>query len=93
MHVTNIMGPILPSRGIRQGDPLSPYLFIFCAEGLSALMSHYENKNWIHGVKVCCQAPIISHMLFVDDIYLFCKANVEEAMKVMEMLGVFEKSS
>ncbi|KAL8090281.1 hypothetical protein AgCh_039666 [Apium graveolens] len=86
VHGEHTMGPITPSRGIRQGDPLSPYLFIICAEGLSALLNHYESRNWIHGIKVCRHAPAISHMLFADDSYMYCKANTEEAGRVMELL-------
>ena len=87
------MGPIFPSRGIRQGDPISPYLFIICAEGLSALIRYYEAKRWISGVRVCRQTPAITHMLFADDSYLFCKANTKEAKRIMEMLRLLEKSS
>lgn len=47
------MGPIKPSRGLRQGDPLSPYLFIICAEGLSAMIRHYEANKWLQGIKIC----------------------------------------
>lgn len=63
-HGGEVFGDIIPSRGIRQGDPLSPYLFILCAEGLSALIRKYEKEKWLRGCKVARGAPVISHMLF-----------------------------
>ncbi|XP_074374166.1 uncharacterized protein LOC141714552 [Apium graveolens] len=72
---------IKPSRGLRQGDPLSPYLFIVCTKGLSALISHYESKKWLTGVKICRRVPVVNHTLFSDDIYLYCKEDTGEAMK------------
>lgn len=93
VHDGRIMGPIIPSRGIRQGYPLSPYLFILCAEGLSALIRWFEQKGWIHGCKVANGAPRVSHMLFADDSYLYCKATLQEAHKFQELLSLFEKTS
>jgi len=44
------VGNICPTRGIRQGDPLSPYLFILYAEALSSLLHHTERARWLIGV-------------------------------------------
>lgn len=93
VHGENEMGPIVPSRGIRQGDPLSPYLFIICAEGLSALIRNYEEIKLVQGIKICRCAPVISHMFFAEDSYFYCKAEVGEARRVLELLEVYEKAS
>uniref|UniRef100_A0A803PF19 Reverse transcriptase domain-containing protein n=1 Tax=Cannabis sativa TaxID=3483 RepID=A0A803PF19_CANSA len=93
VHGGRTMGPITPSRGIRQGDPLSPYIFILCAEGLSTLIKRYEDRGLLHGCKVANGAPKVSHMLFADDSYLYCKATLQEATRVRELLHQFECAS
>uniref|UniRef100_A0A803PKP8 Reverse transcriptase domain-containing protein n=1 Tax=Cannabis sativa TaxID=3483 RepID=A0A803PKP8_CANSA len=87
------VGPIVPSRGLRQGDPISPYLFLVCAEGFSALIRKYEERRWIHGCKVANRAPVVSHMLFADGSYLYCKANDSDVQKVQQLLQIFEEAS
>lgn len=59
---------IKPTRRIRQGDPLSPYIFILCSEGLSALISKAVTEQVIHGLKMSPQAPILHHLPFI-----FCR--------------------
>lgn len=65
------VGPIYPERGLRQGDPLSPYLFIIYAEGLSSLIKDTEKHGYLHGIKICRGAPVVSHLLFANDSFLF----------------------
>jgi hypothetical protein len=86
------VGPIVPGRGLRQGDPLSPYLFIICAEGLTALIQKAEAKGELHGVKICRNAPIISH-LFADDCFLFFRATTNEAEDIKNILATYEAAS
>jgi hypothetical protein len=86
-------GRIFPSRGIRQGDPLSPYLFILCAEGLSHMLSRAERERSITGLPVARGRMRIRHLFFADDSLLFCKANVEEWARIQEILGQYEHAS
>lgn len=44
-------------------------------------------------MKIYKKAPVVSHMLFADDNYVYCKADTEEARKVMELLEIYEKAS
>lgn len=60
-----------PTRGIRQGDPISPYLFLLCAEGLSSLLKSVGPVHLSRGVPVSIHAPWISHLLFADDCIIF----------------------
>ena len=83
----------VPSRGLRQGDPLSPFLFIICAEGLSSLLRDAEAKKEIHGLKIGKKVDAISHLFFADDSILFTRANEEEVEKVMEILNTYEAAS
>ena len=71
-------GFITLSRGIRQGEPLSPYLFLLCAKGLSALLHKAVENREINGIMSSQYGVCISHLLFADDGLLFCKATVGE---------------
>jgi hypothetical protein len=56
--------PIIPTRGLRQGDPLSPYLYVLVAEGLSCMIKGAKERGDLEGVKVCREALVISHLFF-----------------------------
>jgi hypothetical protein len=60
-----------PTRGLRQGNRLSPFLFLFVADGLSELLREEVEAGGISPLKVCRNAPGISHLLFADDTLLF----------------------
>ena len=87
------VGPIIPKRGLRQGCPLSPYLFIIFAEGLSALLHQAESSGLINGSKVCRGAPSISYLFFVDDSFFFFKSTEEETRVIHQILELYESYS
>ena len=65
-------------RGLRQGDPLSPYLFVLIMEAFSSLISRAEEKGFIRGFKVMGRREAgasVSHLLFEDDTLFFCEDN------------------
>lgn len=85
------MGHIVPSRGLRQGDPLSPYLFILCAEGLSRILQREAEAQHLQGIKVA-RRPI-SHLLFADDCFLFCRASLLDARTMKDLLLEYERGN
>lgn len=57
------------------------------------MIRHYEAQKWINGVRICKNAPSVTHMLFSNDSYLYCRANDKELLRVQEMLQRFEEAS
>ena len=88
-----VVGPIIPRRGLRQGDPLSPYLFIICVDGLSSLIRDVEERGIISGVRVCWGVPSVSHLLFANDCFLFSKAEESQDHVMKSILTVYEAAS
>ncbi|XP_010451645.1 PREDICTED: uncharacterized protein LOC104733795 [Camelina sativa] len=86
-------GLIIPQRGLRQGDPLSPYLFILCTEVLIANIWKAERDKLITGIKVANKCPPITHLLFADDNLFFCKANREQCRVILDILKQYESAS
>ena len=82
-------GIIIPSRGLRQRDPISPYLFLLCAKGLSTMIRKKEAVGMIKGVSVSRQAPLILYLFFVDNYTLFCRVAMEECKHVASVLDVY----
>lgn len=82
-----------PTRSLRQGDPLSPYLFILCMEAFSCILYNAESQRKIYGIKATRSSPSISHLCFADDILLFLKARPAELRYLQSLLDQFSNAS
>ncbi|KAK3211028.1 hypothetical protein Dsin_015734 [Dipteronia sinensis] len=78
-----------PSSGIRQGNPLSPYIFVLCMEKLSHLINLKLKEGDWKAIKVSRRGSEISHLLFADDLILFGKATVRQAEIKKECIDIF----
>ena len=88
IHFNSVeIGTIVPIRGLRQGDPLSPDLFLLVAEGLSAMLKGAEERGELEGVKVCRAAPVISHLLFADDSFILMHADKKNKECLIDILN------
>lgn len=86
-------GKITPSRGIRQGDPLSPFLFILLTEALISQIQGAEREGRITGLKIARNSPQISHLLFADDSLFFCRADIQQCSKLVRIINTYGLSS
>ena len=86
-------GFIRPSRGLRQGDPISPYLFVLCAEGFSSIIRKSVSQGVIHPVRASQHGPPIFLFFFADDCPLFARATYTECQAIITLLQNYELES
>ncbi|XP_015939884.1 uncharacterized protein LOC107465419 [Arachis duranensis] len=89
----NRLDSFAPRRGLRQGDPMSPYLFVLCMERLACYISHKVVEGVWKPVSVTRSGPKFSHLMFADDLLLFCQATKSQVQMVMHSLNIFCKAS
>lgn len=89
----NKLPPFKPNHGLRQGDPLSPYLFILCMEKLSiSIHNSVLQGNW-DPIRMSATSPHLSHLLFADDVLLFTKAKKSQIRFIKDLFDRFSKAS
>lgn len=86
-------GSIRTERGIRHGDPISPFLFIMCAEALVSVLNRSEAKGRLHGIQLDKNGPAVHHLLFADDSLLMCRADMMESLEILRCLKLYEEAS
>ena len=84
-------GFVNPTRGIKQGDWLSSYLFLFCVESLLAMIRKAEGAQHLQGVLSCNGG--VYHLLFANDSFIFCQATMEECQWLLAILEQSEATS
>lgn len=89
----NLSREFKSSRGIRQGDPLSPYIFVICAQGFSYLLNGLSSQKLIKGLRLANRGPIISHLFFADDSLILFKADPYSCINIKESLSTYEEAS
>lgn len=83
-------GLIVPEKGLRQEDPLSPYLFILFIEVLIENIWKILQDKILTKMKVAQASLSISHLLFADDSLFFCKTTKEQCVVVFGILKMYE---
>ena len=75
-----------PSKGLRQGNPISPYLFLLCANVLSLALLKAKHNKAIQGIKVGRNGCTFTHQFFADDSLLFFKKDNKSLQNIHNIL-------
>lgn len=85
---------IKPERDLRQGDPLSPFLFVLCTKTLVHLLKIAEIDGKLSGIQFNLNGPSINYLLlFTNDSLFLCKASKEQCEAMLECLEKYENLS
>lgn len=85
--------PFNLQRGLRQGDPLSPFLFTLVVEALSQLIQKALSLKMWKGVEICKNGLEISHLQYADDMLMFSDASIESLKNIQKTLIIFHLAS
>lgn len=92
VYTINVNGestqPFQARKGIRQGDPISPYFFVICMEYLSRCLKGLQKEKLFH-YHPRCKRMSITHVCFADDLLLFAKGDKNSMQQLMRMLDEF----
>lgn len=93
-HVNGkVRGNVSATYGLRQGDLISPYLFILVAKALSCLINQASMSNSLHGIRAILGDPCVSHLWFADDCLLFSRVSERECRVLVRILRDYEWAS
>ncbi|CAN0902963.1 LINE-1 reverse transcriptase homolog [Linum grandiflorum] len=84
------VGFFKPTRGLHQGDPLSPLLFAIVSERLSALFKKQLKLGVLKGIKIARRAPVVSHLFFVDDAFIFLKIDADSISSLKNLFALYQ---
>ena len=91
--INGVVSRVIQSqRGLRQGCPISPYLFIMCTEAFSSLLLQAEQQRLIHGLSFGKDLKI-SHLLFADDSLVFTRASVADCQNLKRIFECYSIAS
>ena len=79
----------MPTRGIQQGDPISPYLFLLIADSLSHMVRKENALGNLRGIKIRRNSPELTHLLFADDSLLFLEASNANLLVMKNIFNVY----
>ncbi|KAJ3699695.1 hypothetical protein LUZ61_003400 [Rhynchospora tenuis] len=85
----SVDGYIQPTNGLRQGCALSPYLFILALDILSRILNAKVQAKHIKGLKIARGGPVLTSLLYADDLLVFGEASTTEMTAIAQVLSVF----
>lgn len=79
------------SQGVRQGDPLSPFLFITAMEGLNIAINNAYSKSLINGIKLPNDGPRLSHLFYTDNAIFvgeWCSESIKNLSRILKCFHI-----